>query len=69
MTTKQLEDLVKRAAWTALQAFLGAFLTLAPGILQAPNLSQARALSVSAIVAALGAALSALKTFALSYTK
>jgi len=63
----QLEELVKRALWTALQAFLAGFITLAPGILSAPNLTTARALGVSALVSALGAALSALKGFILTY--
>lgn len=67
MTKIQLEELLKRAAWTAIQSFLGAFLTLAPGILNAPNLATARALGVSTAVAAIGAALSALKGLILTY--
>lgn len=69
MNKIQWEDLIKRAAWTALQGFLGAFLTLAPGILNAPNLNQAKALTVAAIVAGIAAALSAVKTFVLTYRK
>lgn len=56
-------DLVERAAWTFLQAFLGAFIVLAPGILSAPNLANAKALAVSAIAAALAAGISALKNY------
>lgn len=67
MTKLQMNNLLERAGWTALQAFLGAFITLAPGILSAPNLTSARALGVAAIVAGLGAAASALKTLIITY--
>jgi hypothetical protein len=60
-----LDDL-KRVAWTALQAFLGAVLVLAPGILNAPNFEGAKALAVAALVAGLAAALSALKNLFLA---
>jgi len=69
MTKAQLEDLVKRAAWTFGQAAVASFLTFAPGLLSAPNLSQAKALGLSALVGALGAGLSALKTYILTYHK
>jgi len=54
-------DLVKRAVWTFVQAFLAAFLTLAVGLLNAPNLSEARALLISIVLASLAAGFSALK--------
>lgn len=60
-----LDDL-KRVAWTALQAFLGAVLVLAPGVLNAPNFEAAKALAVAALVAGLAAALSALKNLFLA---
>lgn len=59
--TSKLKDTIKRAAWTAAQAGAAAFTMLAPGIWQAPNLSQARAAAVAAGTAAIAAALSALK--------
>ena len=54
-------DAVKRVAWTAAQAFLAAFLILAPGIWVAPNLNEAKAAAVSAATAGAAAALSAIK--------
>lgn len=57
------QDLIERAVWTFIQAFLGAFVVLAPGILSAPNLANAKALAVSAIAAALAAGISAVKTY------
>ena len=57
------KDDVKRVLWTAIQAFIGAVLVLAPGILQAPNLQTAKTLGVAALVAGIAAALSALKNF------
>lgn len=69
MNKVQWEDLIKRAAWTFGQAFLASLLTFAPGLLTAPNLSEAKALAVSALVASVSAALSAVKTFILTYRK
>lgn len=63
MTRKQLKDLISRAAWTAFQAFAGSVIVLLPGILSAPNLNNAKALAVSAIVAGISAGISALKTY------
>jgi hypothetical protein len=54
-------DTVKRVAWTAAQAFVAAFLVLAPGIFTAPNLDDAKAAAIAAVVAGLAAAVSALK--------
>lgn len=55
------QDTIKRVAWTALQAFAGAVLVLAPGIWTAPNLKDAKAVAVSALVGGVAAALSAIK--------
>ena len=59
-------DDLKRVAWTAIMAFLGAVLVLAPGILQAPNLEAAKTLAVAALVAGIAAALSAIKNAVLT---
>lgn len=56
-----MSDGLKRVLWTGLQAFLASLAITAPGVLTSPNLSEARALGVSALVAALAAALSAIK--------
>ncbi len=56
-----MSDMLRRVLWTAGEAFLAAFLVLAPGVAQAPNLKTARALLVAAFVAGVSAALSALK--------
>ena len=56
-------DDVKRAVWTLIQAFLGAFAVLAPGIFAAPNLSEAKAALVSAVVAGAAAVLSVVKNW------
>lgn len=56
-----MSDTVKRVLWTAIQAFLAAFLVLAPGIAVAPNLQEAKALGIAAIVAGVAAAVSAVK--------
>jgi hypothetical protein len=45
------------------RAFLGAFLVLAPGVLDAPNLAEGRALFTAAIVAAVTAGVRALQGF------
>lgn len=57
------QDLIERAAWTALEGFLATFAVLAPGILMAPNLATAKALGVSAVAAGVAAAISAVKTY------
>ena len=57
---------IRRIAWTAIQAFLGALLVLAPGVLQAPNWETAKTLGVAALVAGVAAALSALKNLLLN---
>lgn len=62
MSSEQLKDLLGRAAWTFTQAFLGTLVVLAPGIWMAPNLTEAKAASIAAVVGAVGAGLSALKT-------
>ena len=59
------ESDIKRVIWTAVQAFLGAVLVLAPGVLQAPDMETAKALGVAALVAGVAAALSALKNLVL----
>ena len=59
-------DDLKRVGWTALQAFLATLLVMAPGILEAPNLGDAKALAVAALVAAISAAISAVKNLVLS---
>lgn len=56
---------IRRIAWTAVQAFIGAVLVLAPGILHAPNLETAKTLGVAALVAGFAAALSAVKNLLL----
>lgn len=67
MNHLQIKNLIERTAWTAIQAFLATFLTLAPGLLSAPNLATARALGVSAIIASIGATASAVKTLILTW--
>jgi len=59
------ESDIKRVLWTAFQAFVGALIVLAPGILQAPNLETAKTLGVAALVGAFAAALSAIKNLVL----
>ena len=59
-------DLIKRAAWTFGQAFVATFIALAPGLLAAPNLGEARALIVAALAASVAAGLSAIKTYLVS---
>ena len=60
------ESDIKRVIWTAIEAFVGAVLILAPGILQAPNLEGAKTLGIAALVAGVAAALSALKNLLLN---
>lgn len=52
---------LKRTIWTAVQAFLAAFVILAPGIWTAPNLSEAKAAGIAAITAGVAAAVAAIK--------
>lgn len=52
---------IRRIVWTFLQAFLAAFLVLAVGIVNAPNLNEAKAALISAVLAALAAGFSAVK--------
>lgn len=63
LSRKATQDLVERALWTALQAFLGAFVVLAPGIWASPNLQNAKAAAASALAAAVATAISAVKTY------
>lgn len=56
-----MSDTVKRVLWTAIQAFLATFLVLAAGVLEAPNLQEAKAALIAAVVAAGAAAISAVK--------
>lgn len=59
-------DLIKRASWAFSWAFISTFIVLAPGILSAPNLAEAKALVVAVLTASIAAAFSALKTFILA---
>ena len=54
-------DDLKRVAWTAVQAFLAAFLAIASGWSVLPNLATAKAAGVAALVAGMAALISALK--------
>ncbi len=56
-----MSDTVKRVAWTAIQAFLAAFLVLSAGVAQAPNLQEAKSALIAAVVAGVAAAVSAVK--------
>ena len=60
------ESDIKRVIWTAVEAFVGAVIILAPGILQAPNIEGAKTLAIAALVAGVAAALSALKNLILN---
>jgi hypothetical protein len=57
----KVKDTIKRVGWTFLFAFGATLVTMAPGVLQAPNLKTGRALAVAAIVAAISAGASAVK--------
>lgn len=59
------KDDVKRVIWTAVQAFVGTALVLAPGLFKAPNLEEAKALLISLLVAGVSAAFSAVKNLIL----
>jgi hypothetical protein len=52
---------MRRILWTFLQAFLASFLVLAVGVINAPNLSEAKAALISALLAAIAAGISAVK--------
>ena len=61
-----MSDLVKRAAWTFVQAFVSVFFVGVPtvvAILQAQGLDAAQAAFVSLLTASVAAAFSAIKTF------
>lgn len=60
---KATADLVERAVWTFVQAFLGAFVVLAPGIWAAPNLQNAKAAVLAALAAGIAAGVSAVKNY------
>jgi hypothetical protein len=52
---------IRRVIWTFVQAFLASFLVLAVGVVNAPNLNEAKAALISAVLAALAAGISAVK--------
>ena len=56
---------VRRAAWTLVMAFVGGFMTLAAGIMSAPNLSDAKAATIAAIGAGIAAVISVIKNYVL----
>lgn len=60
-----MNDTVKRVLWTFAQAFGAAFIILAPGIWKAPNMQDAKAAAVSAVLASLAAGFSAAKNLVL----
>ena len=57
---------IRRVLWTFAQAFVGSLLVLAPGLMQAPNLQTAKSLAIAGLVAAVAAALSAVKNLLLN---
>lgn len=59
-------DDIKRVVWTFLMAGGAAFLLLAPGILGAPNLQEAKAAGIAALIACLAAGFSAVKNLLLN---
>ena len=59
-------DDFKRTLWTAVQAFLAAFVVLAPGIWGAGNFTVAKAAAIAAVTAGVAAALSAIKNAVLA---
>lgn len=63
LSRNSTKDLAERAAWTFAQAFLGAFVVLAPGIWASPNLQNAKAAGISALAGGLAAGISAVKTY------
>ena len=60
------KDDLKRALWTAVQAGLATFFALAGGWFAAPSLSNAKALAIAVVVAAVSAGFSALKNLVLA---
>lgn len=60
-----MNDTAKRVAWTFAQGFLSAFLILAVGIWKAPNMKEAKAAAVAALVGGLAAGFSAVKNMTL----
>ena len=59
-----MKTLLEKAGLSALRAFIGSIIIFAPGVLAAPDLSQAYLLGVAALVASIAAALKALQVFA-----
>ncbi len=57
---------IKRAAWTFVQAAVATLIIVIPGVMQAPNLSVAKGLAVTALIAALSAGISAVKNLLLT---
>lgn len=58
-----VNDFVKKLAFSFGRAFLGVFLALVPGILAAPNLTAGKAAAVAAVAAGLTAGVRALQVF------
>jgi hypothetical protein len=58
-----MRKLLSDAGRSALRAFIGSVLVLAPGILAAPNLNQMYLLGVAALIAAFTAAVRAVQVF------
>jgi hypothetical protein len=58
-----VRHLFSEAGRSALRAFFGSIIVLLPGVLAAPNLNQAYALGVAALIAGLAAAFKALQVF------
>lgn len=58
-----MRTLLSAAGRSFLRAFVATVLVLAPGVLNAPNLDQAKLLGVAALVASLSAGLKALQVF------
>jgi hypothetical protein len=59
----RMSDDLKRALWTAVQAFGATFFVLAAGVWEAPNLVEARAVLVAAAIAGGAAAFSVIKNW------
>jgi hypothetical protein len=59
---------VRRIIWTFVQAFVGTFLVTVAGIAASPSFDAAKALVISAVAAALAAAISAVKNLLLADT-
>jgi hypothetical protein len=59
-----MTNLLEKAGASFVRAFVAALIILAPGVLSAPNLNQAKLLGVAALIASLTAGLKALQVFA-----